>query len=77
MPIRSYSKLKKSHFFLHFFKKDISFDIPLKFLKFHINVDECYSEGKVSHIFFQCPTFNFRQYRKKSFKKRSKGIRFF
>ena len=40
MPIRSNGKFKNSLFFIHLLNKDISFNIPRKFLKFDMHVDE-------------------------------------
>ena len=51
MPIWSISKFENPLFFLYFFNKDISFNIPWKLMKFKIHVLEGNSEGTVSQIF--------------------------
>ena len=76
MPIVSDSKFEKSFFSLYFFNKDISFDIPWKFLKFGIHVNEGYMEGSVSQIFDLGVSFCFIKFRKLSFQKWPKVTRF-
>ena len=51
MPIRSSGKFKNSLFFIYFLNKDISFNIPWKFLKFVMYVHTDHLEGTVSQIF--------------------------
>ena len=63
------SETENSLFSLHFLNKDISFNIPYKFLKFDIHVHKGHLEGSVSQIFDLGPSFYFMQSRKKSFKK--------
>ena len=77
MPIRSSGKLKNSLFFIYFFNKDISFNIPWKFLKFVMYVHTDHLEGTVSQIFFLGPSSHFMKSTKKSFKKCKKVTRFF
>ena len=67
IPIRSNGKFKNSLFFIHFFNKDISFNIPCKFLKFDMHVDEGYLEGSLSQICYLGPSFFFMQSRKTNF----------
>ena len=52
MPIWSISKFVNSLFFLHFFNKDISFNIPWKLMEFktHVLAIEGHSEGTVSRF---------------------------
>ena len=76
MPIWSIIKFENSLFFLYFFNKDISFNIPWKLMKFTIHALEGHSEGTVSQIFDLGLSFYFMQSRKKSFKKRLKVTRF-
>ena len=46
MPIWPISKFENSLFFLYFFNKDISFNIPWKLMKFKMHVLEGHSEEK-------------------------------
>ena len=69
MPTWSISKFENSLFFLYFFNKDISLNIPSKLMKFEIHVLQGHSEGNVSQIFDLGLSFYFMQSRKKSFKK--------
>ena len=69
MCVRSNSKLENSLFFLYFLNKDISVNIPCKFLKFCIHIYGSHIEGTVSQIVYIGPSFHFMQSRKKSFKK--------
>ena len=69
VPIWSISKFENTCFFLYFFNKDISFNIPWKLMKFKIHVLEGHSEGTVSQIFYLGLILYFMQSRKKSFKK--------
>ena len=52
MSIQSNSMFENSLFFLLLLSKEISFDIPLKFLKFEIHFPEDHSEGSMSRTFF-------------------------
>ena len=63
------SKLEKSFFFLYFFNKDISFNIPWKILKFEMLINEGNMEGSVSQNFDLGPSFCFIKSRKLSLKK--------
>ena len=65
MCVRSNSKFENSLFFLYFFNKDISVNIPYKFLKFLIHIYGSHSEVTVSQIFYLGPSFYFMQSRKK------------
>ena len=48
ISIQSKSIFENSLFFFLFLNKDISFDIPSKFLKFEIQFHEGHHEGSVS-----------------------------
>ena len=52
MFIQSNGIFESSFFFLLFLNKDISFDIPSKFLKFEIQFHEDHSKGSMSQILF-------------------------
>ena len=57
MNVLSCRKFEKSIFFpYNFLNEDISLIIPQNILKFDINVNEGYLEGKVSQVFFLGPT---------------------
>ena len=59
MPIVLDGKFEKSFFFLYFFNKDYSFNIPYNILKLLIHVHEARMEGTVSQICDLGPSFNF------------------
>ena len=63
------TKFENSFFFIYFFNKDISVNIPSIFLKFFIHADEGHLEERVSQNFDLGPGFYFMQSRKKCFKK--------
>ena len=62
------TKFENSIFFIYFFNKDISVNIPSIFLIFFIHADEGHLEGSVSQNFDLGPNFDFRQSRKKVLK---------
>ena len=57
--IRGCSEFENLKFFIHFFNKEISFNIPLICLKFSTHADEGHLEGSVSQIFYLGPSFYF------------------
>ena len=59
--VRVNSKFENSLFFLFFFIKDISFNIPWTFLKFGTHEIECHLEGIMSQSFHLGPSFYFMQ----------------
>ena len=68
------SEIENSLFSLYFFNKDISFNIPWKFLIFDIHVHDGHSEGSVSRIFYLGPSFYFMQSRKEKFLKNEQKL---
>ena len=61
MHVRLNSKFENLLFFIYFFNKDISFNIPWMLVKFGIHVHECHLEGSVSQILYLGPSFYFMQ----------------
>ena len=51
-------------FFIYFCNKEISYNIPSKFVKFKTLVGEDDSEGRVSQSFYLGPSFCFIKYKK-------------
>ena len=76
MPIRSTGKFKTLLFSLYFLNKHISFNIPRKILKFDMHIHDDDSEGTVSQICYQGPSFHFMNSRKNFFRKCQKVTRF-
>ena len=61
MHVRVNSQFESLRFFLYFFNKYISLNIPLMLVKFGIHVYECHLEGSVSQMFYLGPSFYFMQ----------------
>ena len=65
----SNNKFENLIFFIYFLNKDVSVNIPWKFLRFEIHKHEGHLEGTVSQIFYVGFSFYFMRSRKLSFEK--------